>query len=200
MKKNDHYNSLLDQIGKKQPFSVPENYFEKFPAELQKKVKSEPAGKPPVLKVLRPYISIAAGFLLVFALWQLVLQKLDYDNSPISQTPDSAGFSAYSLAGNEEDILIDFLVADSNFVAESPVEAPMAENSENTPQDSAKQADISAEEEMYLEEIALEEFEIYAASETTAETQQDLYVAESDELIEYLIEEDIEMELIVEHL
>ena len=69
----------LSKIKKENPFRVPENYFDDFSARLQMKLDAEKMGVPKkqnnIVQFLRPAISIAAGFALLFTLayWPLKL-------------------------------------------------------------------------------------------------------------------------------
>lgn len=69
----------LSKIKKEYPFRIPENYFEDFNAQLQMKLDAEemevPRKQSKVIQFLKPAISIAAGFALLFTLayWPLKL-------------------------------------------------------------------------------------------------------------------------------
>jgi hypothetical protein len=69
----------LSKIKKENPFKVPGNYFEDFNAQLQMKLDAEkmevPKKQGKVIQFLKPAISIAAGFALLFTLayWPLKL-------------------------------------------------------------------------------------------------------------------------------
>ncbi|GAB1453615.1 hypothetical protein MASR2M47_36710 [Draconibacterium sp.] len=69
----------LSKIKKENPFRVPEHYFDDFSARLQMKLDAEKMGvqkkRNNVVWLLKPAISIAAGFALLFTLayWPLKL-------------------------------------------------------------------------------------------------------------------------------
>ncbi len=69
----------LSKIKKENPFKVPENYFEDFSARLQMKLESEkmeaPKKQSKVIQILKPALTMAAGFALLFTLayWPLKL-------------------------------------------------------------------------------------------------------------------------------
>lgn len=69
----------LSKIKKENPFRVPENYFEDFSARLQMKLESEkmeaPKKQNKVIQILKPALTMAAGFALLFTLayWPLKL-------------------------------------------------------------------------------------------------------------------------------
>jgi hypothetical protein len=69
----------LSKIKKENPFRVPGNYFEDFSARLQMKLESEkmeaPKKQNKVIQILKPALTMAAGFALLFTLayWPLKL-------------------------------------------------------------------------------------------------------------------------------
>lgn len=69
----------LSKIKKENPFRVPENYFEDFSARLQMKLDAEkmeaPKKQSKVIQILKPALTMAAGFALLFTLayWPLKL-------------------------------------------------------------------------------------------------------------------------------
>ncbi len=79
----------LSKIKKETPFRVPEHYFEDFSARLQIKLDAEkkeaPKKQSKVIQFLKPALSIAAGFALLFtmAYWPL---KLITTNQQASNT------------------------------------------------------------------------------------------------------------------
>lgn len=92
----DYFESLTDQIqsriseeklkedyGNKNPFTVPKNYFKNF---NPKKDINKSIG---VIQMLKPYLSIAAGIILVLVIWQITLSVLDNKNA-ITELNDSA--------------------------------------------------------------------------------------------------------------
>jgi hypothetical protein len=69
----------LSKIKKETPFRVPDNYFEDFSARLQMKLDAEKTEAPKkqtrVIQILKPALTMAAGFALLFTLayWPLKL-------------------------------------------------------------------------------------------------------------------------------
>ena len=67
----------LSKLKKENPFRVPENYFDNFSARLQMKIEAEKkvvqAPKNRIIQFLKPAISMAASFALIFMLvyWPL---------------------------------------------------------------------------------------------------------------------------------
>jgi len=68
--------NLKDRYGNNNPFTVPENYFNLFSVKLE--TKTNKTGK--VIQILKPYLSIAAGILLILGLWQVILTNTNNDN------------------------------------------------------------------------------------------------------------------------
>jgi hypothetical protein len=68
---------VLSKIKKEVPFRAPENYFDDFSARLQMKLDAEkmvlPAPKTRIIQFLKPALSLAASFALIFMLvyWPL---------------------------------------------------------------------------------------------------------------------------------
>jgi len=62
--------NLKKQFGNKNPFTVPENYFETFSVN-----KKNPERK--IVRLITPWLSAAAGIIIIFALWQFLLTEVD---------------------------------------------------------------------------------------------------------------------------
>lgn len=79
----------LSKIEKENPFRVPEHYFEDFSARLQMKLDAEEMEAPKkqnrIIQILKPALTMAAGFALLFTLayWPL---KLITPNQQASNT------------------------------------------------------------------------------------------------------------------
>lgn len=67
----------LSKIKKDNPFKVPDNYFDDFPARLQMKIDAENAEpkekENKIIRFIKPALGLAAGFALIFMLayWPL---------------------------------------------------------------------------------------------------------------------------------
>lgn len=79
MKELENIAPELSKIKKENPFRVPDNYFEDFSARLQMKLDTEkveaPKKQSKVIQILKPALTMAAGFALLFTLayWPLKL-------------------------------------------------------------------------------------------------------------------------------
>jgi len=68
---------LKDKFGNENPFSVPKDYFQTFSVELKKETQR----KARVIQILKPYISIAAGIIIIFGIWQIIFSNIDKINT-----------------------------------------------------------------------------------------------------------------------
>ncbi len=78
--------NLKDKFGNSIPFKVPENYFENSKKMFIERIKETNRIKKNPILLLKPYLSIAAGLLVVLAVWQLVLSNFNFNNSTLSNT------------------------------------------------------------------------------------------------------------------
>lgn len=103
MKTND--NIQLDQLDKKLPFALPENYFEQFAANLPNQLNKTEAKRVPFYKHYKNYIYAAAIFLLLMAVAFPIYQKIQR-NADILVAED---YKTYVAAEMDEDELIDYV-------------------------------------------------------------------------------------------
>lgn len=79
MKELENIAPELSKIKKENPFKVPEHYFDDFSARLQMKLDAEkmevPKQQNRIIQLLKPALTMAAGFALLFTLayWPLKL-------------------------------------------------------------------------------------------------------------------------------
>lgn len=68
---------------KEKPFEVPENYFNDFQEKIQKKIDADATkvATKSKLIVLKPYITIAASFLIIYGFWFLFLSKSNLNSN-----------------------------------------------------------------------------------------------------------------------
>lgn len=81
---------IKQKFGNNNPFSVPGNYFENFVAKkenIKKKVK--------IIEILKPYLSIAAGLVIVVGLWQFILTKTKTEQTAIKTEETSVNNEFY---------------------------------------------------------------------------------------------------------
>ncbi len=62
--------NLKKRFGNKNPFTVPENYFETFSVKNKRPERK-------IIKLITPWLSAAAGIIIIFALWQFLLNEVE---------------------------------------------------------------------------------------------------------------------------
>lgn len=72
----------LEKYPKTNPFKAPEGYFDNFERNLSEKLMKKNSSENGLGKLssIKPYLAIAAGFLLIFSLWFMFLSKIDKKN------------------------------------------------------------------------------------------------------------------------
>jgi hypothetical protein len=83
-------NSILNEIGNRNPFSVPENYFENFANQFEAQIALKPVLP---FKLLRPWMYMAAMFLGVFFMSRIVYTV--YTNNKIA---DAENYELYVMS------------------------------------------------------------------------------------------------------
>ncbi|NPA68670.1 MAG: hypothetical protein GXO50_08685 [Chlorobi bacterium] len=73
---------LKKQFGNKNPFTVPENYFENFSIKITNH-------KTKIIQIIKPVISVAAGIIVIFALWQIIFTKINHENNIAGNITDT---------------------------------------------------------------------------------------------------------------
>lgn len=92
-------NILLEEIGNELPFSVPENYFNDFAAQIDKQT----GYRKPVLAFIKPWIYVAA----VFA--GIVAGQFFY-NINRQKTLTAENYETYVMAQVDESSVVDYYV------------------------------------------------------------------------------------------
>lgn len=105
----------LNDIGNKNPFAVPDNYFEEFSVNIEKQISSEKkAVTVPLFQKLRPLFYAAAVLIGVFFVGDyLSLKTSSNSNNNTLNVADSAITEEQSealLAYIDENTLIEFLI------------------------------------------------------------------------------------------
>ena len=110
----------LNKYSKEKPFKVPESYFDSFEDKLFERIESEGYEKGTTWKIasLKPFIAVAAGFLLLFSFWFLFLDKLNFEKTGTNETNDNEEvlYSYFELMDTDELILL--VAADDTFIDE----------------------------------------------------------------------------------
>jgi len=96
----------LDDFDKKSPFTVPENYFEQFALEIEAKVTPKPTT---VIRLLKPWMYMAAMFIGIFAVSQLVIFKPD--NKQLTSTDN---YDLYFMSQVDESDIVNYYLNEEN--------------------------------------------------------------------------------------
>ncbi len=99
----------LEQLDKKLPFSVPENYFENFAESLQSQLTPKVAPSVPLYRKLRPYLFAAAIFVGVLLVGVPIYQRTQTKTVTVSVATSDV-YSDYVLSEVDEDMMIDYLI------------------------------------------------------------------------------------------
>ena len=148
--------NLKERFGNKNPFTVPKNYFLNFSVHLNRTKKS--SGK--VIQMLKPYLSIAAGIIIMFGIWQILLTNID---------------SSEHVAGK-----IDTITTNNTVL--------LSDNTLNL--DDVEISDLNEQFETYIDESDATALFVYTEEETESfeidATEEEIY----DYLMDYADDED----------
>ena len=99
----------LNNYSNKNPFKVPEGYFESFNQELMSKIEEQDDKKSKWrIKSIRPFFAIAAGFLIILALWGLLLKQFDKNTTEVAENEIQTNEMKY-LESVSSDEMIDMV-------------------------------------------------------------------------------------------
>ncbi|NJO90246.1 MAG: hypothetical protein HC831_15840 [Chloroflexia bacterium] len=110
----------LNKYSKTNPFGVPENYFEDFEGKLSYRIEVQKYDKDAKWRIsnLKPYFAVAAGFLLLFALWFTFLSKLDFERTAANQENAEQDVIFSFFESTDSDELIQLIASDETFAQE----------------------------------------------------------------------------------
>lgn len=112
--KNIHLNSKKGE----NPFSVPDNYFEGFEDKFMDNMKrAEGDFKVPLVKMMKPYLYLVAGFLLLFTIGRTVLISVDNGDDDVITSQVLSAEEELELIYSEVD---DFTI--TNYLLENDLE------------------------------------------------------------------------------
>jgi len=97
MERNNKYS--LDEIGNELPFTVPENYFEQFAAQMEKSITLKQISKTQIFK---KWMMVAAVFVGLLAVGQLM-----YSTYSSYKQNDTENYEAYVLSQVNDAELMD---------------------------------------------------------------------------------------------
>ena len=103
MEKRKHI--LFEDVGKKLPFTVPENYFEDFAMQMDGQIMAKPV---PVFKLLRPWLYVAAMFLGVLFLSRVGYNIYQEKNDNLM----AENYDLYIMSQVDETEIIDYYLTE----------------------------------------------------------------------------------------
>jgi hypothetical protein len=112
MEELDEIKPGFEEQGKKNPFIVPEGYFEGFSERLHERmgVLEEPAGKRAGRKILRPAFVYIAGFCLLLILVIIIPKIIRAPRTPrLNSEINMANLVQYSIENIDEQTIIEAL-------------------------------------------------------------------------------------------
>lgn len=196
----------LSKIKKDNPYTVPDGYFAGFMDELHTKIQEEenqPAetkSKKLTVKTLRPYFAIAAGFALLFVLWHVILLYMGKNSNEIAMVPDSAQVYNYSyeVENIDEMTVIDYLAEKDTVSSDTLVEE--TSDTENDIEISEAEEDeiLVVSEYELIEQLAAIEEPVLTDEEIIDDFLQDID-AGSDDIVAYLMDENIDLAMVMEN-
>ena len=99
-------NILLEKIGKRLPFSVPENYFNQFALQIEEQIGYKQVANR---KILRSWMYMAAMFVGI-----LIMGQIFYTVHQNNLTRNAENYESYVLSQVDETSLVDYYVEQSN--------------------------------------------------------------------------------------
>lgn len=102
----DRKHISLDDIGNKLPFTVPENYFEQFAAQIDGQISVKPVR---VINLFRPWIYMTAMFVGLFLMGKVSLSV--YQSNKIA---NAENYEMYVMSQVDEDEMIYYYLTEEN--------------------------------------------------------------------------------------
>lgn len=98
-------NISLEEVGNKLPFTVPENYFEDFALQMDSQIMPKPVS---VAKMMRPWMYMAAMFVGVFFIGQIVFTMYQEKSTLMAENYD-----LYVMSQVDELEIIDYYLTEN---------------------------------------------------------------------------------------
>ena len=111
-------NNILTEIGNKNPFTVPQNYFENFAATMEQKISAEKKETKiiPLYSKLKPFYYIAAAVVLAFFVGDYLTMKTSI-GTMVADTTETVAVPEQSdvlLAYIDEHTLVEYYLTNEN--------------------------------------------------------------------------------------
>jgi len=117
---NEEIDIKLPDKLKESPFSVPNGYFDSLPDRIMQKCTSQTAGKQTFWQIVKPVLSFAAGFLLLFGVSKIIVNTVGTDNGNNNYTLTTSEVrpivSSEEMDDDMEDEIISYLV-DEHYIS-----------------------------------------------------------------------------------
>ncbi len=186
--KNKDNKSPLDEIKKDNPFKTPEGYFDTFSDRLQQKIKTqeEESASTSVIVMIKPYIAVAAGFLLLFLLWQSIIWYTNNGLKPQTAQNQSQQYQEEFISELENLSETDLYQLDEYMLIAMLEEEHVVEKQEQAVETHSDTVKKNAKKE----------------TKTETPKKKDKFDEEvsDEEIMEYLIEENVDYSILIDEL
>ncbi|RLD51527.1 MAG: hypothetical protein DRI94_05805 [Bacteroidetes bacterium] len=139
--------NLKNQFGNRNFFSVPENYFKNFKVQMNPK-------KGKIIQLIKPWLSAAAGIIIIFALWQFLLTDIINTNKQ-AQNHDSLQTNNSTVIANNtlsiDDIDIKYLDPEINAYIDEADANTIYEYTDDSEQETVTNTDDETIYEYYID-------------------------------------------------
>lgn len=138
---------LKNRFGNKNPFIAPENYFNNFKVKINRE-------KAKIIRLVRPWLSVAAGIIIIFALWQFLLNDILNNNKQALNKNSLSNNKTEIIANNKVDldkIDIKYLVPEINAYIDETDANTIYEYADDTEQETIINTDEEAVYEYYID-------------------------------------------------
>jgi hypothetical protein len=102
----------LNQIGNRNPFEVPENYFEEFAVHMDELIVPK---ETPLIRMMKPWLYMAAMFTGLLLVGNVLLQS--HKSSQLQR--QSEAYDAYLMSQLDESIYYDYYFTEVNAAEEN---------------------------------------------------------------------------------
>ncbi|MDD2284794.1 MAG: hypothetical protein PHQ11_05265 [Paludibacter sp.] len=98
--------TILDKMGNKNPFTVPQNYFEDFAAEMDLRISAK---QTTLKKLIKPWVYMAAMFIGLF-----LIGNLFYAIYHHNKTKQADLYEIYVMSQMDQSVLFDYYVIETS--------------------------------------------------------------------------------------
>jgi hypothetical protein len=114
MEDNENVSPEFSEL-KRNPFSVPENYFEQFSAQMQQQIQAQPTVSKRIVIVLRPYIAAAAMIAIIISVAFWIRQSPSLNNN-VAEV-DTMQYLRYY--GIDENQIVNYIANEEDYETET---------------------------------------------------------------------------------